>query len=123
MQQLAHVPRVEDIQGEILVHEQLDFARGEVLKYKDHPALLGHGTRATLVGLIEAARSFDGSKGNKFITYAMWWVRKYILKAIDDHSSHSRGSPGMIAPCNSRPSDWTSGRRQTILRRPLQNAE
>jgi RNA polymerase primary sigma factor len=39
------------------------------------------------VGLIEAARSFDGSRGNKFITYAMWWVRKYILKAIDDHSS------------------------------------
>jgi RNA polymerase primary sigma factor len=39
------------------------------------------------VGLIEAARSFDGSKGNKFITYAMWWVRKYVLKAIDDHSS------------------------------------
>lgn len=39
------------------------------------------------VGLLEAARSFDSSKGNKFITYAMWWVRKYILKAIDDHSS------------------------------------
>ena len=39
------------------------------------------------VGLLEAARSFDSSKGNKFITYAMWWVRKYVLKAIDDHSS------------------------------------
>lgn len=39
------------------------------------------------IGLIEAARRYDASKGTKFITYAIWWIRKSILKALSDHSS------------------------------------
>jgi RNA polymerase primary sigma factor len=39
------------------------------------------------VGLIEAARRYDASKGTKFITYAIWWIRKSILKALSEHSS------------------------------------
>jgi len=39
------------------------------------------------LGLIEAARRYDSSKGTKFITYAIWWIRKAILKALTDHSS------------------------------------
>jgi len=34
------------------------------------------------LGLIEAARRFDRDKGVKFITYAVYWIRKAILKAI-----------------------------------------
>ena len=34
------------------------------------------------LGLIEAARRYDPSKGTKFITYAIWWIRKSILKAL-----------------------------------------
>ena len=39
------------------------------------------------VGLLEAARRYDCSKGTKFITYAIWWIRKSILKALSEQST------------------------------------
>jgi RNA polymerase primary sigma factor len=39
------------------------------------------------LGLIEAAHRYDPSKGTKFITYAIWWIRKSMLKALSEHSS------------------------------------
>ncbi|HEY3175911.1 MAG TPA: RNA polymerase sigma factor RpoD/SigA [Candidatus Polarisedimenticolia bacterium] len=39
------------------------------------------------IGLIEAAQRYDHTKGNKFITYAIWWVRKSILKALSEQSN------------------------------------
>ena len=39
------------------------------------------------LGLIEAAHRYDASKGTKFITYAIWWIRKSILKALSEHST------------------------------------
>jgi RNA polymerase sigma factor (sigma-70 family) len=39
------------------------------------------------IGLIEAAQRYDDGKGTKFITYAIWWIRKSILKALSEQSS------------------------------------
>ena len=39
------------------------------------------------LGLIEAAHRFDHRKGTKFITYAIWWIRKSILKALSEHAN------------------------------------
>jgi RNA polymerase primary sigma factor len=39
------------------------------------------------IGLIEAAHRYDATKGTKFITYAIWWIRKSILKALSEHSN------------------------------------
>jgi len=39
------------------------------------------------LGLLEAARRFDPSVGTKFITYAIWWVRKKILNALTEQST------------------------------------
>ena len=39
------------------------------------------------IGLIEAGHRFDASKGTKFITYAIWWIRKSILRALSEHSN------------------------------------
>lgn len=39
------------------------------------------------LGLIEAANRYDATKGTKFITYAIWWIRKSILKALSERSN------------------------------------
>lgn len=38
------------------------------------------------LGLIKAARRFDETKGFKFISYAVWWIRQTILQAIVEHA-------------------------------------
>ena len=37
------------------------------------------------IGLLSAIDHFDPSKGIKFISYAVWWIRQSILKAIGEH--------------------------------------
>jgi RNA polymerase sigma-32 factor len=39
------------------------------------------------VGLLQAVRKFDPYRGTKFSTYAVWWIRAYILKYILDNWS------------------------------------
>lgn len=42
------------------------------------------------LGLLYAFTKFDPSRGLKFITYAVWWIRQYILKAIQANSEAIR---------------------------------
>jgi RNA polymerase primary sigma factor len=39
------------------------------------------------MGLIRAMESFDHTRGLKFISYAVWWIKAYITRAIVKHSS------------------------------------
>ena len=38
------------------------------------------------IGLVKAAQRFDSTKGFKFISYAVWWIRQSIMQAIVDHA-------------------------------------
>jgi len=54
--------------------------RGLGMPFED---LLNEGN----LGLIEAADRYDSSKGTKFITYAIWWIRKSVLRALTERST------------------------------------
>ena len=38
------------------------------------------------MGLLTAAERFDGTKGYKFISYAVWWIKQSILQTIAEHA-------------------------------------
>lgn len=42
------------------------------------------------LGLLEAAKRFNGEKGFKFISYAVWWIRQSIIQAIYNYSKTIR---------------------------------
>jgi len=42
------------------------------------------------IGLIKAAERFDETRGNKFITYAVYWIRESILQALNENASFIR---------------------------------
>lgn len=66
-----------------LVYSILQGYLGQGLEEED---LFQHGT----FGLIRAARKFDPRKGHKFSTYATWWIRQTITRAIADEGAAIR---------------------------------
>jgi len=42
------------------------------------------------LGLVEAAKRFDPERENKFLTYAVWWVRQAIFRALTEHGNKIR---------------------------------
>jgi len=73
-----------------LVKRNLRFVISVAKKYQNRGLplidLIGEGN----VGLLTAARKFDPDQGVKFISYAVWWVRQAVLKALAEQTRSVR---------------------------------
>ena len=71
---------------ERLVLSNLRFVVSVAKQYQNHGLTLGDLINEGNMGLIKAAECFDETKGFKFISYAVWWIRQSILQAIAENA-------------------------------------
>jgi RNA polymerase sigma-32 factor len=64
--------------GQKLVTSNLRLVVKIALEYKNYGVKLADLIQEGNIGLMVAARKFDPYRGNRFISYAIWWVRAYI---------------------------------------------
>lgn len=71
---------------EQLVKSNLRFVVSIANQFQNQNVSLNDLINEGNIGLIKAAKRFDASQGFRFLTYAGWWIRRYVSNAIEEQS-------------------------------------
>jgi RNA polymerase primary sigma factor len=105
--------RGDEAAAERLVTANLRFVISYVKKYQGHGLDLSELVAIGNEGLLKAVRKFDPDQGVKFISYAVWWVRQAVLKALAEQTRSVR------IPLNQNSQLIRLARAQTVLSQVL----
>ncbi|MGI9626586.1 MAG: sigma-70 family RNA polymerase sigma factor [Longimicrobiales bacterium] len=96
-----------------LVRSNLRFVVAVSKRYQNQGVHLSDLINEGNLGLIRAAHKFDETKGIKFISYAVWWIRQAILQCLAEQSRIVR------VPLNRAGALHRIGRRKSMLLQEL----